>query len=166
MVPGFYETAQHNVFKDFLKSHSHFFALTISWKYISNFLLNTSICQFFVLNAINSHFFLLTICRIIFQIYWCILKFVSLNQSIWMANLPGNTLSPWIIVLLWKPKRSRDQLVLTTYFDPVLVLYLKARGVRQHCYKKKAATVGQNGRLSAICNFFSFWLKKLWGTTY
>ena len=30
------------------------------------------------------------------------------------------------------------------------------RGVRQHCYKKKAATVGQNGRLSALCNFFSF----------
>ena len=40
------------------------------------------------------------------------------------------------------------------------------RGVRQHCYKKKAATVGQNGRLSALCNFFSFWLIKLWGTTY
>ena len=32
----------------------------------------------------------------------------------------------------------------------------KPRGVRQHCYKKKAATVGQNGRLSAFCNFFSF----------
>ena len=40
------------------------------------------------------------------------------------------------------------------------------RGVRQHCYKKKAATVRQNGRLSALCNFFSFWLIKLWGTTY
>ena len=34
-----------------------------------------------------------------------------------------------------------------------------------HCYRKKAATVGQNGRLSASCNFFSFWLIKLWGTT-
>jgi hypothetical protein len=33
---------------------------------------------------------------------------------------------------------------------------LGTRGVRQHCYRKKAATVGQNGRLSASCNFFSF----------
>ena len=32
----------------------------------------------------------------------------------------------------------------------------KARGVRQHYCKKKAATVGQNGRLSALGNFFSF----------
>ena len=30
------------------------------------------------------------------------------------------------------------------------------RGVRQHCYKKKAATVRQNGRLFALCNIFSF----------
>ena len=29
------------------------------------------------------------------------------------------------------------------------------RGVRQHCCTKKAATVGRNGRLSALCNFFS-----------
>ena len=36
------------------------------------------------------------------------------------------------------------------YFDS------NPRGVKQHCYKKKAATVGQNGRLSALCNFFSF----------
>ena len=33
-------------------------------------------------------------------------------------------------------------------------------------YKKKAATVGQNGRLSALYNFFSFWFMELWGTTY
>ena len=31
-----------------------------------------------------------------------------------------------------------------------------AQGVRQHCHKKKAATVGQNGRLSALCNFSVF----------
>ena len=42
----------------------------------------------------------------------------------------------------------------------------KARGVRQNCYKKKAATVVQNGRLATLCNFFSFWLIKLWGTSY
>ena len=30
------------------------------------------------------------------------------------------------------------------------------RVVRQHRYRKKAATIGQNGRLSASCNFFSF----------
>ena len=27
---------------------------------------------------------------------------------------------------------------------------------KEHCYKKKAASVRQNGRLSASCNFFSF----------
>ena len=27
---------------------------------------------------------------------------------------------------------------------------------KEYCYGKKAATVGQNGRLSASCNFFSF----------
>ena len=37
-----------------------------------------------------------------------------------------------------------------------LVITMYHGGVRQHCYKKKAATVGQNGRLSALCNFFSF----------
>ena len=36
---------------------------------------------------------------------------------------------------------------------------------KEHCYKKKAASVGQNGRLSASCNFFSFWLIKPWRTT-
>ena len=39
------------------------------------------------------------------------------------------------------------------------------RVIRQHYYRKKAATIGQNGRLSASCNFFSFWLIELWGTT-
>ena len=34
--------------------------------------------------------------------------------------------------------------------------HTRAWGVREHCYKKKAATVGQNGRLSALCNFFNF----------
>ena len=98
MVPGFYETAQHNVFKDFLKSHSHF-----SWnfKFID--------CQFFVqnylvvLNAINSHFF------------------CPNNLPNYLSNLLMHTK-----FCLWKPKRSRDQLVLTTYFDPV-VLYLKVK---------------------------------------
>ena len=47
-----------------------------------------------------------------------------------------------------------------------LNFWAETTGVRQHCYKKKAATVGQNGRLSALCNFFSFWLVRLWGTTY
>ena len=32
----------------------------------------------------------------------------------------------------------------------------KNTGVREHCYRKKAATVGQDGRLSDLCNFFSF----------
>ena len=52
-------------------------------------------------------------------------------------------------------------------FNIFIFIYLfESQGVRQHCCKKKAATVGQNGRLSALCNFFSFWLIKLWGTTY
>ena len=29
-------------------------------------------------------------------------------------------------------------------------------GGREHCYRKKAATFGQNGRLSSPYNFFSF----------
>ena len=36
---------------------------------------------------------------------------------------------------------------------------------KEHCYKKKAASVGQNGRHSNTCNFFSFWLIKPWGST-
>jgi hypothetical protein len=36
---------------------------------------------------------------------------------------------------------------------------------KEHWSRKKAASVGQNGRLSASCNFFSFWLIKPWGTT-
>ena len=38
-------------------------------------------------------------------------------------------------------------------------------GCREHCYIKKAAIVGHNGRLTSSCNFFSFWLVKPWGTT-
>ena len=85
MVPGFYETAaQRNVFKDFLKSHSHFFALNnnflkIYFKVIDKYFNLSILC-------LERHFFLPTICRIISQIYWCILntnafKFVSLNHS-------------------------------------------------------------------------------------
>ena len=36
------------------------------------------------------------------------------------------------------------------------------RVCKEHCYTKKAASVGQNGRLSASCNFFCFWLIKSW----
>jgi hypothetical protein len=32
---------------------------------------------------------------------------------------------------------------------------VSTRLCKEHCYKKKAASVGQNGRLSASCNFFS-----------
>ena len=38
-------------------------------------------------------------------------------------------------------------------------IHVVPQGVRQHCYKKKAARVGQNGRLSALCNFSVFDLK-------
>ena len=40
-----------------------------------------------------------------------------------------------------------------------------SRGVRQHCYKKKAASVGQNGSHSALCNpspIYSWFLKSLY----
>ena len=37
--------------------------------------------------------------------------------------------------------------------------------VKSTVIEKKAAWVGQNGRLSASCNFLSFWLIKPWGTT-
>ena len=40
-----------------------------------------------------------------------------------------------------------------------------ARVCKEHWYRNKAASVGQNGRLSASCNFFSFLLIKSWGTT-
>ena len=43
-----------------------------------------------------------------------------------------------------------------SYPNIAAVLLELPRGVNQQCYKKKAATVGQNGRLSALCNFFSF----------
>ena len=36
------------------------------------------------------------------------------------------------------------------------IYVLFSRGGREHCYRKKAATVEQNGRLSASYNFFSF----------
>ena len=41
----------------------------------------------------------------------------------------------------------------------------KPRVCKEHFYRKKAASVGQNGRFFASCNFFSFWLIKTWGTT-
>ena len=45
-------------------------------------------------------------------------------------------------------------LLLVNQMDsPFKKVIANPRGVRQHCYKKKAATVGQNGRLSALCNF-------------
>ena len=37
--------------------------------------------------------------------------------------------------------------------------------VRLQSDRKKAATVGQNGRHYASCKFFSFWVMKLWVTT-
>ena len=38
-----------------------------------------------------------------------------------------------------------------------------ARLCEEHYYRKKAALVGQNGRLSASCNFICFWLLKTSG---
>ena len=35
-------------------------------------------------------------------------------------------------------------------------LWMAPRLCKEHCYRKKAASVGQNGRHSASCNFFSF----------
>ena len=43
-----------------------------------------------------------------------------------------------------------------TPFDDFANFDQKSRLCKEHCYKKKAASVGQNGRLSASCNFFSF----------
>ena len=50
MVPGFYETAQHNVFKVFLKSHSHFFALRFSRKLYFKFI-DEYVLQFAILHS-------------------------------------------------------------------------------------------------------------------
>jgi hypothetical protein len=44
--------------------------------------------------------------------------------------------------------------------ESLLILVIVARGVGEHCYRKKAATVGQNGRISASYNFLSFLLIK------
>ena len=42
---------------------------------------------------------------------------------------------------------------------------VSSRVARQHCYENKAASIEQNGRLSACCNFCSSWLIRPWGTT-
>ena len=47
----------------------------------------------------------------------------------------------------------------TVQWDERYELCVPATGSREHCYRKKAATVGQSGTLSASCNF-SFWLIK------
>ena len=41
-----------------------------------------------------------------------------------------------------------------------LQISIKSRLCKEHCYKKKAASAGQNGRLSGSCNFLSFLLIK------
>ena len=48
---------------------------------------------------------------------------------------------------------------------PFGILHWDARVCKNYCYTKKAASVEQNVRLSASCNFLSFWLIKSWGTT-
>ena len=50
MVPGFYEMAQNNVFKDLLKSHSHFFALKFSRKLYFKFI-DEYVLQFAILHS-------------------------------------------------------------------------------------------------------------------
>ena len=35
-------------------------------------------------------------------------------------------------------------------------VFHSAQVCKEHCYRKKAASDGENGRLSASCNFFSF----------
>ena len=59
-------------------------------------------------------------------------------------------------LLTWKPYLGNSQF--ENIFSSTWVC-------KEHCYTKKAAAVGQNGRLSDSCNFFSFWLIKSWGTT-
>jgi hypothetical protein len=46
----------------------------------------------------------------------------------------------------------------TTFYSFCHHFYLLSRALvcKEHCYRKKAASIGQNGRLSASCNFFSF----------
>ena len=50
-----------------------------------------------------------------------------------------------------KKKEKKEETLLNTVF----CLMTTGEVGRKHCYRKKAATVGQNGRLSALCNFFS-----------
>ena len=102
-------------------------------------------------------------------------KFQLRSQKLYFV-WPWNQKLLWKYVLFFKKKRywaitlKSCQFVkshmIPSFTYTVVWNALKSRGVRQHFYKKKAATVGQNGRLFALCNFFSFWLIKLWGTTY
>ena len=59
------------------------------------------------------------------------------------------------------PSRS----IILDFFQVFASNLMLSRLCKEHCYRKKTASVGQNGRLSNSCNFFSFWLTKPWGTT-
>jgi hypothetical protein len=78
-------------------------------------------------------------------------------------NLP-TVLNLWTIELVWW--LCLDLNMYNNIIAPILTRRkcdFKSWGVREareHCYRKKAATVGQNGRLSASYNFFSFLLIK------
>ena len=66
---------------------------------------------------------------------------LKLQHSDWRENL-GN----YFFFINFPPMRALK--FITDYV-------IHTRVARQHCYKKKAALIGQNGRLSACCNFFS-----------
>ena len=61
-----------------------------------------------------------------------------------------------------KRKTSNNQAV--SSYGPSTIVFLELllhtlrvyQQGREHWYRKKAAAVGQNGRFSALCNFFSF----------
>ena len=60
---------------------------------------------------------------------------------------------------IWADKKMGLNLTdrLVHQVKPEILNYVyNPQGGREHCYRKKEATVGQNGRLFTSCNFFSF----------
>ena len=67
--------------------------------------------------------------------------------------------------IFWSSKLAPLEATEPVSEPEVIQIVSRSRVARHYCYKKKAASIGQIGRHSACCNFFSSWLIRPWGTT-
>ena len=96
--------------------------------------------------------------------------FIFKNATEWVLSLDRDSIysyqisykSPLTVLpfenLYFTESNSYTQLIDCQNFTLKISFAMSTRVCKEHCYRKKAASVGQNCRLSTSCNFFNFFL--------